>query len=103
MCLCPERICLHRFYVKRLETRLSMVVLVFYVIVIINIQTENYRGLISSQVVTCPSVKTFALEFLQEFQAFSNSERFELVNNASDKRWVGFVHVCNEPKNKFQN
>ena len=70
-----------------------MVALVFYVNVIINIQTENYRGLISSKVVTCSSVKTFALQFSQEFLALSKSERFELVNNASEKRWVGYVHV----------
>ena len=70
-----------------------MVALVFYVNVIINIQTENYRGLISSKVVTCSSLKTFALQFLQEFEALSKSERFELVNNASDKRWVVYVHV----------
>ena len=70
-----------------------MVTLVFYVNVIINIQTENYRGLISSKVVTCSNVKTIALQFLQEFQALSKSERFELVNNASEKRWVGYVHV----------
>ena len=70
-----------------------MVALVFYVNVIINIQTENYRGLISSEVVTCLSVKTFALQFLQEFQALSNFERFELVNNASEKRRVGNDHV----------
>ena len=30
---------------------------------------------------------------LQEFQALSQSERFELVNIASEKRWVGYVHV----------
>ena len=70
-----------------------MVALMSYVNVIINIQTENYRGLISSEIVTCSSVKTFALQFLQEFQALSKSERFELVNNASEKRWVGYVHV----------
>ena len=70
-----------------------MVALVFNVNVIINIQTENYRGLISSKVVTCSRVKTFALQFLQELQALSKSERFELVNNASEKRWVGYVHV----------
>ena len=71
----------------------SMVVLVVYVNVIINIQTKNYRVLISSKVVTCSSVKTFALQFLQKNQALSKSERFELVNNASKKRWVGYVHV----------
>ena len=70
-----------------------MVALVFCVNVIINIQTENYRGLISSKVVTCSSVKTFALQFLQEFQALSNSERFELVNNASKKSWVEYVQA----------
>ena len=62
-----------------------MVAFVFYINVIINIQTENYRDLISSKVVTCSSVKTFALHFLQEFQAIFKSERFELVNNASEK------------------
>ena len=67
--------------------------IVFYVNVIINIQTENYRGLISSKIVTCSSVKTFTLQFLQEFQALSKSDRFELVNNASENRWVGYVHV----------
>ena len=70
-----------------------MVALVIYVNVIINIQTENYRGLISSKVVTCSSVKTFALQFIQEFQALSKSERFELVNNASEKK-VGGVCPC---------
>ena len=70
-----------------------MVTIVLYVNVIIIIQTENYRGLISSKVVTWLSVKTFALQFLQEFQALFKSERFELVNNASEKRWVGYVYV----------
>ena len=70
-----------------------MVALVFYVNVIINIQTEKYRGLISSKVVTCSSIKTFALQFLQAFQALSNSERFESVNNASGKK-VGGVRPC---------
>ena len=80
-----------------------MVALVFYVNVIINIQTENYRGLISSKVVTWSSVKTFAFQFLQEFQALSKSEKFELVNNASEKGGWGTSMFCNEPKNKYQN
>ena len=81
-----------------------MVALVFYVNVIINIQTENYRpGLISSKVVTCSSVKTFALQFLQEFQALSKSERFKLVCNASEKGMWGTSMSGNETKNKFQN
>ena len=80
-----------------------MVALVFYVNVIINIQNENFRGLISSKVVTCSGVKTFALQFLQEFQALSKSETFELVNNASEKSGWGTSMLCNEPKNKFEN
>ena len=81
-----------------------MVALVFYVNVIINIQTEQYRGIIFSKVVTCSSVKTFALRFLQEFQALSKSERFELDNNASQKK-VGGVRPCFaiSQKNKFQS
>ena len=81
-----------------------MIALVCYVNVIINILTKNYRGLISSKVVTCSSLKAFALQYLQEFQALSNSERFELVKNACEKK-CGWVRPCiaMSRKNKFQN
>ena len=70
-----------------------MVVLVFNVNVIINIQTENYRGLISSKVVTCSSVKTYALQFLQEFQALSNSEKVRIGQQCKRKKVDG-VRPC---------
>ena len=80
-----------------------MVALVFYVDVTINIQTENYRGFISSKVLTCSSVKTFALHFYENFKHFPSPKGSNQSTMQAKNGGWGTSMFCNEPKNKFQN
>ena len=79
-------------YVKRLETRRSIVALVFYVNVIINIQTENYRGLIFKSCHMLKRLDICTLIFTRILSTFQL--RKVRISQQCKRKKVGGVRPC---------